>query len=131
MEEKEMGYDQKRRQYYDKVMDLYFNQDKNCNQISKILPISKTTASRWVAKFVAENQSLTPTAMKKKKAVVQDFEQLSKATQKAYDDLEAKYKEAMSELRFERMRAEAYSTMIDIAEKKFSIPIRKKAGAKQ
>lgn len=69
--------------------------------------------------------------MKKKKAVVQDFEQLSKATQKAYDDLEAKYKEAMSELRFERMRAEAYSTMIDIAEKKFSIPIRKKAGAKQ
>jgi len=35
------------------------------------------------------------------------------------------------QLKKEKLRADAYDTMIDIAEKKFSIPIRKKAGAKQ
>ena len=35
------------------------------------------------------------------------------------------------ELRKERLRADAYDTMIDIAEDMFKVPIRKKAGAKR
>ena len=34
------------------------------------------------------------------------------------------------ELRAERLRSLANSTMIDLAEKRFNIPIRKKSGAK-
>ena len=35
------------------------------------------------------------------------------------------------QLKYQQMRAEAYDTMIEIAEKKFKIEIRKKSGAKQ
>lgn len=45
--------------------------------------------------------------------------------------LKAKVAELEKQLKYEKMKAEAYDTMIDIAEKKFSIPIRKKPGAKQ
>ncbi|MBQ0085136.1 MAG: hypothetical protein KBS65_02720 [Prevotella sp.] len=50
------------------------------------------------------------------------------------EDLEALQKKVADlekQLKYQEMRADAYETMIDIAEKKFNIPIRKKAGAKQ
>ena len=40
-------------------------------------------------------------------------------------------KELEKALEYEKLRSLAYSTMIDIAEKEFNIPIRKKPGAKQ
>ena len=45
--------------------------------------------------------------------------------------LKSEIEQLRKELDFERLRATAYNTMIDIAEKKFSISIRKKRGAKQ
>jgi cell division septum initiation protein DivIVA len=45
--------------------------------------------------------------------------------------LKKKVAELEKQLKYQEMRADAYDTMIDIAEKKFNIPIRKKAGAKQ
>lgn len=40
-------------------------------------------------------------------------------------------KELEKALEYEKLRSLAYSTMIDIAEKEFNIPIRKKPGTKQ
>ncbi|MGB4576860.1 MAG: hypothetical protein WBI06_08180 [Paludibacter sp.] len=45
--------------------------------------------------------------------------------------LQAEVAKLQKELKHEKLRADAYDTMIDIAESKFNIPIRKKAGAKQ
>ena len=45
--------------------------------------------------------------------------------------LQEKIASLEQQLKKEKLRADAYDTMIDIAEKKFNIPIRKKAGAKQ
>lgn len=46
-------------------------------------------------------------------------------------DQEAKIKKLESELAYEKLRTEALSTMIDIAEGQFKIAIRKKSGPKQ
>jgi len=45
--------------------------------------------------------------------------------------LKKKLKEARAALAYQKMRADAYDKMIDIAEEKFNLPIRKKAGTKQ
>ncbi|MBQ4388952.1 MAG: hypothetical protein II824_03135 [Bacteroidales bacterium] len=45
--------------------------------------------------------------------------------------LRARIEELEEQLRHEKMRAEAYSTMIDLAESTFKVPIRKKSGAKR
>mgnify|MGYP006934681415 FL=1 len=45
--------------------------------------------------------------------------------------LKRELKEAKLALYQERMRADSYDTMIDVAEEMFKIPIRKKAGTKQ
>ncbi len=47
------------------------------------------------------------------------------------EGLEARVKELERQLSDERLRSEAYDTMIDIAEETFNIPIRKKPGAEQ
>ena len=45
--------------------------------------------------------------------------------------LQAELARVKEELRKEKLRADAYDTMIDIAEDIFKVPIRKKAGAKR
>ena len=45
--------------------------------------------------------------------------------------LKAELLKTQEALRMERLRADAYDRMIDIAEANFKIPIRKKAGVKQ
>ena len=45
--------------------------------------------------------------------------------------LQAEVARLQKELKHEQLRADAFDTMIDIAESKFNIPIRKKAGAKR
>jgi hypothetical protein len=45
--------------------------------------------------------------------------------------LKKKIKELELQLEYERLRTEALDTMINVAETRFNIPIRKKPGAKQ
>jgi cell division protein FtsB len=45
--------------------------------------------------------------------------------------LESEISRLKAELKAERLKAEAYSVMIDVAEEQFGVDIRKKAGAKQ
>jgi hypothetical protein len=45
--------------------------------------------------------------------------------------LRAKIKQLEDQLEYEKLRSEAYETMIQIAEKEFKLPIKKKFGAKQ
>lgn len=60
-------------------------------------------------------------------------EVMSKEARKSKLELEQedRIKKLESELSFEKLRTEALSTMIDIAEDRFNIPIRKKSGTKQ
>ncbi len=121
-------YSSKRNQYYSEAIRLHFEEGYGEDKISKILPIGHTTASRWIANFVAEN-GIKATSIMKEDPKAKDASSTTSSNE--VKELKAKIASLESQLKYQEMRAEAYDTMIDIAEKKFNIPVRKKSGAKQ
>jgi len=79
---------------------------------------------RWISKFdipkpdndFFKNQGIMSKEVRKSKSEL---------------DLESRIKKLESELEYEKLRTEALSTMINIAEERFNIPIRKKSGTKR
>lgn len=54
----------------------------------------------------------------------------NQVTTKEADSLKMKLAKLKEELKYQRLRADAYDEMINVAEEQFDIKIRKKAGAK-
>ena len=121
-------YHTKRRdQYYDKVISIYRETGYGRKRISKMVPVGEKTIARWIANFVAENGKVSPhTVMQKPQAITSapDRSEEVEALQKRVKELEAQLLQS-------EIKAEFYDEMINVAEAKFRIPIRKKAGAKQ
>lgn len=79
----------------------------------------KSAILNWMRKFDVSNlREMNP----KRKA-----ENVTKST----IDLEAENRRLKQELELEKLRSKALNVMIDLAEEKFKIPIRKKHGARQ
>jgi transposase len=127
-----MSYKFNRERYYDEVIRLWYEEGLSDKKIEKIIPISHTTISRWVTKFAIENNiSRSHDALmgKVKTKTEQTVEQLSLEAE--IKQLRAEKARLESDLRMAEMKADLYNEMIDVAEKMFDIPIRKKAGAKR
>ena len=124
----EFKHTKKRQLYYDKVIQIYKETGFGRSRIAMMVPeIERTTIGRWIANFVAENEKASPmTVMQKpqEQPSVQDQNDEVKALQQRVKELEAQLLQA-------EIKAEFYDEMINVAEAKFKIPIRKKAGAKQ
>lgn len=86
---------------------------------------SSSTLNSWLRIFVGD--STTDSPMKRKEADAPLAEDLSAEVARLKKEL----KDAKLALYQSQMRADAYDTMIDVAEDMFKIPIRKKAGTKQ
>ena len=115
----------KQKLYLAEVIRLHCEYGYGEDRISRILPISHTTVSRWIAIFKAEkNKQVIP--LKKKSTKVE-----AQAGAAKVQALEAEIARLRSQLKGEKLRADAYDEMINIAESKFKIAIRKKAGAKR
>jgi len=124
----------KTEQYFDIAMDLYFHKGVGATQIIRQIPISRSMLYRWIAKFAEANGLKEPTDMSKNTAKGQHESTLPEGQSGSTDDvqvLRARIEELEKQLRYEKMRAEAYNTMIDLAEDAFKVPIRKKSGAKR
>lgn len=115
---------EKQRKYYDEVIRLHFEEGYGSDRIETILPVGHTTAQRWINNFVAENGKEYPSVMKKRP-------DKTKAESDEVERLKNEIAILQGQLKYQQMRADAYDTMIDIAEKKFKIDIRKKSGAKR
>lgn len=129
-ERKKIGNLEKHRKYYSKVARLYFRDGLGYLRISKIIPVSTSTVKNWCITFAAEN------GLKMERRVIEMGKstikkEVSKEVPKDIKSLQAEVLRLEKELKKERLRADAFDTMIDIAETKFNIPIRKKAGAKR
>lgn len=83
------------------------------------------TLSRWMTKFGISNTS-TKQFIEMKKTQENDTEKTLKER-----TLESKVAQLEKELKDEKLKSLAYSTMIEVAEKELGIEIRKKSGAKQ
>lgn len=72
----------------------------------------------WIRKFEEKKSSMNPNKNPVKSG-------------KNVEELEAENSRLKQELEIEQLRNRALNVMIDIAERQFKIPIRKKSGAKQ
>ena len=129
----QFNYSSKREQYYDKAMQLYFEEGMCGTHICKVLPISRTILYRWIAIFAEENPQVA--SMKRVKAVnkapAQSPEIQQEDLPRDVQELQAELKKLRAQLNKAEIKAEAYDELINVAEAKFNIQIRKKAGAKQ
>src|SRR6056297_3567722 len=127
---KTMGHYEKHRRYYAKVTKLYFEDGLGFLRISKLIPVAATTVKNWCITFAEENGiKMEKKVHKVQKPVLKRPE--STGTPNDIKALQAEVARLQKELKREKLRADAYDTMIDIAESKLNIPIRKKAGAKR
>ncbi len=85
---------------------------------------SAQTLYAWVGKYVSQENLLS---LRNESA--EDMANRSKEDQ--IRELKAALKKAQKEAELEKLRAKAYNKMIDLAEERFNIPIRKKSGTKQ
>jgi hypothetical protein len=116
--------------YYDEAIRLHFELGYGEDRIASVLPIGHTTAWRWIRKFAAENKVTTTPMSRTKKAKTSP----GASDGEAKDDiqsLKAELSALKAKLKMAEMRADLYDEMIKVAEKKFKVEIRKKAGAKR
>lgn len=118
---------EKQRLYFKEVIRLHYEEGYGENRISKVLPIGHTTASRWITIFATENGNISE-VKDMKQPQVDAHGQSNSADVKMLQD---RIKELEAQLLKAEMKAQFYDEMINVAEAKFRIPIRKKAGAKQ
>ena len=117
---------EKRNKYYDEVIRLYTQEGIGCTKISRIIPVGETTISRWIRNFAAEN-NLVEHAMNNIEVTENQMSEYSDNIK----ELKEKIRQLEKELKHERLRADVYNELINVAEENFKIQIRKKAGAKQ
>jgi hypothetical protein len=110
--------------YYDKVIEIYRQTGYSARKIEKlgIVPVSHHAIQDWINNFLAENEQPFIKIMKET-IKEQDSEEV-KALKKRVNDYEEK-------LRLANMHFSLDEKMIELAEKRFKIEIRKKPGAKQ
>jgi len=81
---------------------------------------NESTVRNWINKY---NQNLL--SLPEKQVNTPDMQELSK------EELEKKVKDLEKQLSYEKMKSEAFDTMINIAERELKISIRKKLNTKQ
>ena len=115
---------------------LLHKQGYSYRQIGEKLGISPATVWNWVSKFAVENQSV----MKKKSTLVSkrlvgvtapESSVMSSTVSKSSETDAQKIARLARELLESRMLSDIYNEIINVAEEKFNIQIRKKAGTKQ
>lgn len=124
------SYYEKHSKYYEKAVRMYFEEGLGYRRISKLIPVAVTTLARWCDTFAKEN-GIT---MEKKVLRRKSPEPLEPDIEGVANDvtsLKAEVSRLRKALKQEQLRADAFDAMIDVAEARFNIPIRKKAGAKQ
>ena len=118
---------EKQLRYFDEVIKLHYEEGLGEDRISRLLPIGHTTVSRWIGIFAQEKGKPSRIKdMKKSQSTSSELEQNSEV-----QVLQKQVKELEAQLLRAEIKAEFYDKMIDVAEAKFKVPIRKKAGAKQ
>ena len=103
-----------------KFIQLYLSSNLGINSFCKENNLSHTTFRRWLRTFAPESEEISKMGNRKKGDELEEIQELKR---------QLRLKEV--ELHQERMRADFYETMVDVAEEQFNISIRKKAGTKQ
>jgi uncharacterized small protein (DUF1192 family) len=118
----------KQKQYFHEVIRLHCERGWGEGRISRVIPVGHATVSRRIAIFASDNEKKAVQMTKKKN------QQASSTASTAGKDetvLQAEIARLQAQVKHEKLRADACDEMINVAESKFNISIRKKAGAKR
>ena len=129
---KNMGsYNEQRSNYFNEALRLHYQENLTFSQISRIIPVERVTISRWVRRFAIENNisSYSSYEMVKSKLPKEPVEE--KMTSEEVKVMKAENLKLRQQLRDAELRADLFNEIINVAEKQFNIPIRKKVGAKR
>lgn len=102
------------------AIEEYFSSDLSLSDFCKKKSLDRTTFRFWLLTFAPEGY-LSSQEMSKQKERNESEEIRELKRQLCQKELE---------LKKEKMRADFYETMVDVAEEQFNISIRKKAGTK-
>lgn len=112
-------------------MRLYREEGLTGGKIAKRLGLPRQTVYNWIANFAEENANANPEMKKKTPRTSPGPTSQSPSEADEIKRLKAELAKKEKELAYQKLRADAYDEMINVAESKFNIAIRKKAGAKQ
>ena len=152
---------EKKAQYFDEVVRLYFEEGLSGVEISRIIPIHNSNVYRWLDEYEMR-QNRIEASMKKHERVSdkknpvrltgipapetrakqeralerEDSPERGESVevlrlQDRIRDLEKQLRDKDKALRETRLKADLYNEIINVAEKRYNVPIRKKAGAKR
>jgi hypothetical protein len=125
-------YTKKQEQYLAEILRLHHEKGYGELRISRIIPTGHSPVSRWLSIFAPKNNRHCVKMQKQKQKQTSQTQSTGGELQtKDVKALEAEIARLRAALREERLRADAYDEMIHVAETKFRISIRKKAGAKR
>ena len=111
----------------------YLTQGCGFRQLAAKYGISRTTICKWVAIHQGIHNML-PTQKQQKyyiSAMNSSKKKITDGKQQTFDALQQKIAALEKQLQWEKLRADALDTMINIAEKQLNVPIRKKPGNQQ
>lgn len=118
----------KQKLYFEEVIKLHLEKGYGEDRISRILPVGHSTVSRWIGIFAAEND-VKSVQMRKKKSQKEPSSSDTQPTD--VQSLQSELIRLQSQLKEAQLRADAFDEMINVAETKFKISIRKNVGAKR
>lgn len=121
-----------RDQYYEQAVNLFYKEGLSYRNIAQIIPVGKSTIAKWIANFAKDSPQEAP--IMKRRSIKPEHQVEQEPRTDLPEDVKALQAEVLrlkKELKQEKMRADAYDMMIDLAEDAFKIPIRKKSGAEQ
>ena len=124
------SYILQRELYYDRAIELR-SSGLSYRRISKIISVPKETVRKWCINFAPSNKSALQYSMEKKVQVDVLPSENDMSLPQDVQALQAELKKIRAELLNAQIKSEAYDELINVAEAKFGIQIRKKAGAKQ
>ena len=124
------SYTDQRNHYLDKALELRTS-GLSYGLISRILSVPRETIRRWCIKFAAPKEVHQQSGMKRKEHSNTDSMDIGHESPKDIQALESELKKLRAALTEAEIKTEAYEELIKVAESKFGIRIRKKAGAKQ
>ena len=112
------------KKYYQQVIEIYQKTGFSPRKIAKLqlVPVSVRQMYHWIAIFEAENGKGSPQRI---------MEAKKSKEQEELESLKSRISELEESLRVERLRNRLNEKIIDIAEARWHIEIRKKAGTKR
>ena len=117
----------------DQIIQEYLNTGCGYRKLQEKFGISRTTICKWVQIYQGIHE--LPRNEKQQKHYIRDMIDPDKkrAPKKdiTHDDLLKKIAALEKQLEWEKLRADALDIMINVAEEKLNIPIRKKSGSRQ